>query len=453
MVDLADVAVGQPHVAAHNDERHTINTAVTELASHDTELTSHTASIASHTTELAVHTTELASHATSLGTLDTRITTAQAEIDGEITDSIDAQATTINAQGVTIAAHTTELATHAGDIAAHATAITSHGTRLTTAETTIIADGVELGLHTGELAEHDASINAHSTTINAQGVTIAAHTTELATHQTYIDAHPSLSGGSSLQAWAGLTAYNYGHFVTQGGYVYISTIQHVSTASFTTDLAASKWFQAGVDPAAIGAVELAYTENKTNRSVTDVVLTSGSANISSATANFGQGDVGRIISSASGITVGTKILSVTDATHAVMTANATANVNPATVTIGDFPFATAVVRIPGVTLVIPASVKPVYIKTVFTFIPTTTSTGVVYCVEVANGTDTPITKERISNVVANNVNNVDFEWRLGTTARTRTFYPAIQVSAGTGNVNVPNDTTLPWDLYMRAVGL
>lgn len=70
-----------------------------------------------------------------------------------------------------------------------------------------------------------------------------------------------------------------------------------------------------------------------HRSVTDGATTSGSPNITSATAAFSQDDVGKPISGA-GIPAATTILSVTSATAAVMSANATATATGVTFTIG-----------------------------------------------------------------------------------------------------------------------
>lgn len=62
----------------------------------------------------------------------------------------------------------------------------------------------------------------------------------------------------------------------------------------------------------------------TSRTVTDGVTTSGSANVTSATANFTNADVGKTISGP-GITTGTTIASVTNSTTIVLSAVATAN--------------------------------------------------------------------------------------------------------------------------------
>jgi hypothetical protein len=70
------------------------------------------------------------------------------------------------------------------------------------------------------------------------------------------------------------------------------------------------------------------------RQVTDGVTTSGSPNITSATANFTAADVGAPVSGA-GITAGTTILSVTNATTAVLSANATASASSVRILIGN----------------------------------------------------------------------------------------------------------------------
>ncbi len=66
--------------------------------------------------------------------------------------------------------------------------------------------------------------------------------------------------------------------------------------------------------------------------VTDGVTVSGSPNITSSTANFTTSDIGQPISGA-GIPAGTNILSVTSATAAVMSNNATASASSVTLTL------------------------------------------------------------------------------------------------------------------------
>jgi hypothetical protein len=70
-----------------------------------------------------------------------------------------------------------------------------------------------------------------------------------------------------------------------------------------------------------------------HRTVADGATTSGSPNITSATAAFNDDDVDKPISGA-GIPAGTTVLSVTSATAAVMSANATATASGVTFTIG-----------------------------------------------------------------------------------------------------------------------
>ncbi|MCW2901908.1 MAG: VWBp37 [Streptosporangiaceae bacterium] len=70
------------------------------------------------------------------------------------------------------------------------------------------------------------------------------------------------------------------------------------------------------------------------RTVADGATTSGSTALTSATAAFTQGDVGGAVSG-TGIPAGTTIASVTNATTAVMSANATATATGVSVTILD----------------------------------------------------------------------------------------------------------------------
>lgn len=70
------------------------------------------------------------------------------------------------------------------------------------------------------------------------------------------------------------------------------------------------------------------------RTLTDVARTSGSAIITSASANFASVDVGRSITG-TGIPAATTILSVQSATQATMSANATATATGATVVLAD----------------------------------------------------------------------------------------------------------------------
>jgi Phage capsid family len=81
----------------------------------------------------------------------------------------------------------------------------------------------------------------------------------------------------------------------------------------------------GLIPQAGGSV-------RRSRTVTDAATTSGSPTLSSATAAFSSADVGRSVSGA-GIPTSATIASVTNATTAVMSANATATATGVTVTI------------------------------------------------------------------------------------------------------------------------
>lgn len=81
----------------------------------------------------------------------------------------------------------------------------------------------------------------------------------------------------------------------------------------------------------IQGIELWDSHTRTNPSA-DGVTTNNSPNISSATAAFTSADVGQKISG-TGIPTGTTIASVTDSTHAVMSANATATASTVTFTI------------------------------------------------------------------------------------------------------------------------
>lgn len=76
-----------------------------------------------------------------------------------------------------------------------------------------------------------------------------------------------------------------------------------------------------------------YSTSGGNRSVADMVTTSGSKTLTSATANFTAADVGKPVVGTSLVT-GTTIASVTNATTVVLSANATATVAKAALTIG-----------------------------------------------------------------------------------------------------------------------
>lgn len=116
---------------------------------------------------------------------------------------------------------------------------------------------------------------------------------------------PTNTGGSTYARWDTTTTNIWG--TPSGG----SITNSVNVATFTNMPACT-----------IGGIELYDTATRTTSA--DASLTNGSANISAADAGFTSSDVGqKVTSGTSGIPTNTTILSVTDATHAVMSANFT----------------------------------------------------------------------------------------------------------------------------------
>lgn len=80
-------------------------------------------------------------------------------------------------------------------------------------------------------------------------------------------------------------------------------------------------------------LDMVFRDEYVGRTVTDGAITSGSPNLTSASASFSTDDIGRPVSGPAGIPAATTIVSVTSATVAVMSANATATASAQTVNI------------------------------------------------------------------------------------------------------------------------
>lgn len=144
---------------------------------------------------------------------------------------------------------------------------------------------------------------------------------------------PVITSGS-----ANLTANDVDATITGPGIpdgTKIASVQSPSQATMTANATDTSF------AAEIGALYTAANDPRRDvvgyepRSVTDLVTTSGSPTVTSASAAFTSQDIGRPISGA-GIPVASSILSVESATQATMTANATATASGVAATIAGF---------------------------------------------------------------------------------------------------------------------
>jgi hypothetical protein len=104
--------------------------------------------------------------------------------------------------------------------------------------------------------------------------------------------------------------------VTGGSYARVTTASGWATATGGSITNSGTFSFTNMPSCTIVGIEL---WDSATRAPSDFVTTTSSANISSATAAFTSADVGQLITG-TGVTGGTTIASVTDATHAVMSA-------------------------------------------------------------------------------------------------------------------------------------
>lgn len=105
-------------------------------------------------------------------------------------------------------------------------------------------------------------------------------------------------------------------------------------------------------------------------------------------------------------------------------------------------------------ITVPASTFPVYLACSMLVSVNAVTNVSSFITEVSNGVDTPITRQRTyAEAVSGGFVVMDWETRLGTTARSRTF--KLQASKGSSTsstltVYAPDNSTLNWDLCIKA---